>query len=70
MTTIELKNEVRKLEFLFGKAKPSQRVAMRPGIERVIAALKSHDQPIPAELRRMEAALDEEEEDFFENMPV
>ena len=70
MTAMELNEEVRKLEFLFGKAKPAQRLAMRPGIERVIAALKSNDQPIPAGLREMEQALDEEEEDFFENMPV
>lgn len=71
MSDRELHHHVRKLEQAFNLAAPSQRVEMRPGIERIIETLKSGDQPIPSPLRRIEERLNfDQDEDFFDNMPV
>ncbi|WP_370399751.1 hypothetical protein [Sulfitobacter sp. JB4-11] len=71
MTNDDFQRQVGALVAAFEKMPRAQRSHARTGVERVIQTLKDNGQPIPAPLRRIEARFgQDDEEDFFDNMPV
>lgn len=70
MTEADLLEEVKGLADAYEKASDSQRVSMRPGITRVIATLRAKDKSVPRPLARIADDLDDDDDDFFDNMPV
>ncbi|MGJ8545711.1 MAG: hypothetical protein ACSHWZ_09740 [Sulfitobacter sp.] len=70
MTRIEIERHAQILENRFGLASHHRRQEMRPEVARIIRELKTQNQPIPRPLRRIEAALEAEDMDMFDNMPI
>lgn len=67
----ELEFHVRKLEMAFNAATRSRQEGMKPGIECMIRLIKLKDQSLPLSLRRMQRQIEKDnQEDFFDNMPV
>ena len=67
MRDVELDRQVSDLVATLSTAAQSQRNQMAAQIAQVIAALKDRGRPVPPPLRRFEV---EDEDDFFDNMPV
>lgn len=70
MSDSPLDTQIADLERAFNKAKPSERSGFHPEINRIIRALNADHQPIPRRLEQIEERLEQEEDDFSDNMPV
>lgn len=52
-------------------ASPSERLTLRPEVNRVVRTLKSQQLPVPKDLGFLKARLEDEAyDDMFDNMPV
>lgn len=71
MTYEELKMTAENMERQIAGAAADQRLALQPQFARVLDRMAEQGEPVPARLRRLEAALVEEViEARFDNMPV
>ncbi|MFD3190169.1 hypothetical protein ACFMPD_07820 [Sedimentitalea sp. HM32M-2] len=71
MTYEELKMTAESMERQIAGAAADQRLALQPQFARVLDRMAEQGEPVPARLRRLEAALVEEViEARFDNMPV
>ena len=70
MTNQELDRQIAELAQVYQTGSARKRQSLRPRINRIVRNLHSEDQPIPRRLVLIEQGLDQEEDDFFDNMPV
>ncbi len=67
----DLNQAARQLETKIAKAKGPQRLALQPELGRLLQSMKTNNQPVPENLRKLNATLhDEAVESWFDNMPV
>ena len=71
MNFSETESRAAHLASRYTKARPPERENLRPEIERIIRTLRTHHQPMPRALYRVEAQLDQDAfDDMFDNMPI
>jgi hypothetical protein len=67
----DVETRVGKFVDLCEKAPPSERLSLKPVVDRTIRTLKSRHLLVPSRLNDLKARLEDEAyEDLFDNMPV
>ena len=70
MTAHELRTQVEKLAEALDKLPQDQRAGLQSSLDRMVEAMKAKGGSSGVRIRRGAAFTDDEDDDFFDNMPV
>ena len=70
MTAHELRNRVEELAEELDKLPKEQRVGLQSSLDRMVDALKEKGRAAGPRVRRSTFRADDDDDDFFDNMPV